>query len=241
MSSFGLTKQLPVFPFLISGLLWKIGEARHRSPDLSHAKWALHHLSYIPVEETGSYCLIKPFLCFWNSWAESSIAYRCNFGFVDAAHQSTCFSHANRLPSRLTCLAGGVQWSWLCQTDAFDSLISVVMFPPTSLWGIPWWFGAPIAFLASSVLFQMLPFQMDVQIHVFFWSNKTASRVSFFDFRAPLKNWTCGASIPVPLACKASTLPSELHPRWVNGELMTSEAFLLSMQWLNRVFYCIWL
>ena len=76
---------------------------------------------------------------------------------------------------------------------------------------------------------------------VFFWSNKTASRISFFDFWAPLKNWRCGASIPVPLACKAIALPSELHPQWGDGELMTSGAFLLSMQWLNRVFYCIWL
>ena len=25
--------------------------------------------------------------------------------------------------------------------------------------------------------------------------------------------WRCRASIPVPLACKASALPSELHPR----------------------------
>ena len=31
MSSFGLTKQLTVFPFLISGLLWKFGDAGHRS------------------------------------------------------------------------------------------------------------------------------------------------------------------------------------------------------------------
>ena len=98
MSSFGLTKQLTVFPFLISGLLWKIGEAGHRSPDLSHDKPALYHLSCIPVEETRSYCLIKPFPCFWNSWTESSIAYRCNIGFVDAGHQSMCFSHVNRLP-----------------------------------------------------------------------------------------------------------------------------------------------
>ena len=29
MSSFGLTKQLSVFPFLISGLLWKIGDLGH--------------------------------------------------------------------------------------------------------------------------------------------------------------------------------------------------------------------
>ena len=70
---------------------------------------------------------------------------------------------------------------------------------------------------------------VDLRIHVFFWSNKTDFRISFFDFRAPLKDWRCGASTPVPLACKASGLPFVLHPRWGNGELMTSEAFLLLM------------
>ena len=80
MYSFGPTKQLTAFCFLISGLLWKIGDAGHRSPYLSHAKRALYHLICIPVEETGSYYLIKPFLCYWNSWTESPIAYRCNIG-----------------------------------------------------------------------------------------------------------------------------------------------------------------
>ena len=158
MSSFGLAKQLTVFLFLFTGLLWKIGDAGHRSPYLSHAKRALYHLSYIPVEETGSFCLIKPFLCYWNSWTESSVAFRCNIGFVGAGHQSMCFSYANRLPYRLTCLAGGVRGSCLSQTDVSESLISLVMFPPTSFWGKPWWFGTPIAFWASCVLFQMLAF-----------------------------------------------------------------------------------
>ena len=54
MFPFGLTKQLPVFRILISRLLWKIGDAGHQSPYFSHAKRALYHLSYIPVEETGS-------------------------------------------------------------------------------------------------------------------------------------------------------------------------------------------
>ena len=213
----------------------------HRSPYLLPAKRALYHLSYIPNEETGSWWHLKPFFCQYNGWTEFSIAYRSKIGFFDAGHQSICFSHASHLPFRLTCLAGGVQKGCLYQTDVFGCLISRVIFPSTSFWGKPWWFGTPIAFLAGSVLFQVLPFQLYVQIHVLFWSNKTASRFSFFDFWDPLKNWRCGASIPVPLACKASALPSEIHPQWGNGELMTSEAFLLSMQWLNRVFYCIWL
>ena len=59
LSSFGLRKQLTVFPVLISGLFWKIGHVGHYSPYLSHAKRALYHLSYVPVEGTGSYCLIN--------------------------------------------------------------------------------------------------------------------------------------------------------------------------------------
>ena len=88
----------------------------------------------------------------------SSFAYRSKIGFVDADHHSMSFSHANRLPFRLTCLAGGVQKSCSCQTDVLDSLISRVMFPSTSFWGTPWRFRALIAFSASSVLFQMPPF-----------------------------------------------------------------------------------
>ena len=155
---------------------------------------------------------MKLFFCQCNAWTEFSIAYGCEIGFVDAGHQSMCFSHANRLPSRLTNLAGGVQRSCSCQTDVFDSLISIVMFPPTSFWGKPWWFGTPVAFSASCVLFQMLPFA--------YWTYKSMSSFGltkqltvfpFFDFPAPLKNWRCGASIPVP-RLQSGALPSELHP-----------------------------
>ena len=95
------------------------------------------------------------------------IAYRSKIGFVVAGHQSMCFSHANRLPFRLTCLAGEVQRSCLCQRDVFDSLISIVMFPSTSFSGESWRFGALIAFSASCVLFQMLPFT--------YWTYKSIS------------------------------------------------------------------
>ena len=88
----------------------------------------------------------------------SSFAYRSKIGFVVAGHQSMCFSHANRLHFRLRCLTGGVQRSYLFHTEVFDSLISRVTCFSTSLWGKPWGFGAPIAFSACSVLFQMLPF-----------------------------------------------------------------------------------
>ena len=31
------------------------------------------------------------------------------------------------------------------------------------------------------------------------------------------KEWRCGVSIPVPLACEANALPSELHPLYMCG------------------------
>ena len=80
-----------------------------------------------------------------------------------------CFSHANRLPFRLTCLAGGVERSCLCQRVVFVSLISRVMFPSTSFWGKRWRFGAPIAFSASTGLFQMLPFAYWFQVSLSFF------------------------------------------------------------------------
>ena len=139
-------------------LLWKIGDAGHRSPYLSHAKGALYHLSYITVEEMGAHAISN--LSSVNAIVErSSFAYRSKIGFVDAGHQSMCFSHANRLLFRLTCLAGGLHRSCLCQKDVFDSLISRVRFPSTSFWAKHSRFGALIAFSASSVLFQMLPFE----------------------------------------------------------------------------------
>ena len=91
-----------------------------------------------------------------------------------------CFSHANRLPFRLTCIAGGVQRSCLCQRDVFDWLISRVMFPSTSFWGKPWRFGALIAFSASSVLFQVLLFASWTYILMPFLAKKIASCSSFF-------------------------------------------------------------
>ena len=145
-----------------------------------------------------------------------------------------CFSHANRLPSRLTCLAGGVQKSCLCQTDVYDSLISIVMFPPTSFWGKPWWLGTPIAFSASSVLFQMLPFA--------YWTYKSRSsfgltkQLTVFPFLISGLLWKIGEAGGIDP--RTSGIESERSSIWATslvrkGQLMTSEPFLLSMQWLN--------
>ena len=223
MSSFGLTKQLPVFPFLISGILWKIGDAEHRSLYLSHAKRALYHLSYIPVEETGSYCLIKPFLCYWNSWTESSTAYRSNIGFNDAGHQSICFSHANRLPSRLTCLAGGVQKSCLWQWDVFASLISIVIFPSTSFWGKPWRFGPLIAFLASSVLFEMLPFHIGRTNPCLLFVQQNSLPFFLFWFPGSSEDMVMRGSDP-----RTSRMLSEHSTIWATSPLRKRGAIALS-------------
>ena len=75
------------------------------------------------------------------SWTEFSNAYRSSFGYVDAGHESICFSHANGLLFRLSRHAGGVQRSYLGQRMVFDLLISRVMFPSTSVWGKQWRFG----------------------------------------------------------------------------------------------------
>ena len=99
--------------------IWATSLVRKRA---AHDKWSLSFVSAM-VEQ---FC----------------IAFGCKNGFVDAGHQSMCFSHASRLPSLLTCLAGGVHMSCLCQSDVFDSLVSIVMFPPTSFWGKIWRFRA---------------------------------------------------------------------------------------------------
>ena len=152
MSSFGLTKQLTVLPFCcFPGSSEKL-EMRGIDPCTSLAKrgstiWATSLFRKRASNDIWSLSFVSAMV------EQFCIAYGCEIGFVDAGHQSMCFANASRLPSLLTCLAGGVQRSCFCQTDVFDSLISIVMFPPTSFWGKPWWFGTPVAFSASSVLF----------------------------------------------------------------------------------------
>ena len=144
----------------------------------------------------------------------SSFAYRSKIGFVDACHQSMCFSHASRLPFRLKCLTGGVQRSYFFHTEVFISLISRVMCPSTSLWGEPWGFGAPIAFSACSVLFQMLLFA--------YWTYKPMSSFGltnscpYFVFRFP------GSSEKLEMrgiALRTSRLLSERSTIWATSPL----------------------
>ena len=154
--------------------------------------------------------------CQRNSWTEFSIAYRSSFGYVDAGHQSVCFSHANALPFRLSRHAGLVQGSSLCQREVFDSHVSRTVFSSTSLWGKHWRFGAPIALSASTTVSDASLRILDVLINVFVGLTKPLPVDRFIDCRSFLKNWRCGASIPVPLACETIALLFELHPRWGN-------------------------
>ena len=153
----------------------------------------------------------------------SSFAYCSKIGFVDAGHQSMFFSHGNRLPFRLTCLAGGVQRSCLCHTDVFDSLISR-MFPSTSFWGKPWRFAAPIAFSASSVLFQMFTFAYWTYVSIsFFLVYKNSFTLFFF--------WFPGSSEKLEMRgidCRTSCKLSERSTIWATTSLKKRGANAIS-------------
>ena len=149
-----------------------------------------------------------------------------------------CFSLANRLPFRLTCLTGGVQWCCLCQRDVFDSFMSRVIFPPTSFWGKPWRFGTPIAFLASSVLFQMLPFQLDVQILSSFGLTKQLPVIPFWfpgsSEKLKMRGHRSAYLLPAKRALyHLSYIPSEETGSWWH----LKPFFCQYNGW--RVFYCI--
>ena len=125
----------------------------------------------------------------------------------------------------------GSTWAVYVRRMSLIVLSVEFMFPLTSFWVKPWRFGALIALSASSVLFQMLPFA--------YWTYKSmysfglTKQLTVFRFLISGLLWNfgdAGASIPVPLACKASALPSELHPRWGNGELFPYETFPLLLK-----------
>jgi hypothetical protein len=53
--------------------------------------------------------------------------------------------------------------------------------------------------------------------------NNAACKLKTFQNFADKKKWRCGGSNPVPLACKASALPFELHPQCCLNDI-TSES-----------------
>ena len=114
----------------------------------------------------------------------------------------------------------GSTWAVYVRRMSLVVLSIEFMFPLSSFCVKRWRFGALIALSASSVLFQMLPFA--------YWTYKSiysfglTKQLTVFRFLISGLLWNfgdAGASIPVPLACKASALPSELHPRWGNGAI----------------------
>ena len=113
MSSFGLTKQLTVFPFLISGLLWKIGDAGDRSCTSRMLSECSTIWATSPFRKRGATTLSN-LSSVIEIVEQSPLLPIVVILALDAGHQSMCFSHATRLPSRLTCLAGGVQRRCLC-------------------------------------------------------------------------------------------------------------------------------
>ena len=228
MSSFGLTKQLPVFRFPGSSEKLEMRGIALRTSRLLSERSTIWATS--PLRKRGTNANFN--LPSVNALLErSSFAYRSKNGFVVAGHQSMCFSHANRLHFRLRCLTSGVQRSYFFHTAVFDSLISRVTCPSTSLWGKPCGFGGTNRFLSMLCTVSDASFCiLDIQTHVFFRSNKQLPVFRILISSLLWKIWRCGASMPVPMACKANDLPFVLHPRWWNGELMTSEAFLLLMQ-----------
>ena len=113
MSSSGLTKQLTIFPFLISGLLWKIGDAGHRSCTSRMLSECSTIWATSPFRKRGATTLSN-LSSVIEIVEQSPLLPIVVILALDAGHQSMCFSHATRLPSRLTCLAGGLQRRCLC-------------------------------------------------------------------------------------------------------------------------------
>ena len=125
----------------------------------------------------------------------------------------------------------GSTWAVYVRRMSLIVLSVEFLFPSTSFWGKPWRFGALIALSASSVLFQMLPFA--------YWTYKSmysfglTKQLTVFRFLISGFLWKfgdAGASVPVPLACKASALPSELPPRWGNVEIFRYGTFPLILK-----------
>ena len=152
------------------------------------------------------------------------------------------FSHANRLPFRFTCLAGGVQWCCLSQRDVFDSLISRVMFSSTSIWGKLWRFGAAIAFSASSVLLRTLTVAYWTHISVFFWSEMVWKKsCTLFFFWIPVSFEKLDMRGIDPRTSRMKSELSTIFATFPLRKLGANDNWRLSllMQWLNEVFYCI--
>ena len=131
----------------------------HRSPYLSHAKRALYHLSYVPVEETGSYFVMKlPSL--FEVVEQSPLLHIVVILALSMRVINPCVSHMPIAcpPDWHASLVGSKGAVYVRQMSLI--VLSVeFMFPSTSFWVKPRRFGALISFSESSILFQMLTCQ----------------------------------------------------------------------------------
>ena len=161
------------------------GDAGHRSPYLSHAKRALYHLSNIPV-------LFKIRASFeQNSWSIS-------FPFVTS-----------------------------CQFIPIISKYKPEMSNPQKCFGDAG-HRSPYLSHAKRALYHLSYIPVMISLRASFWTQFMKNRFSICNelsipshyqqihmriIESSKVFWRCGASIPVPLACCASALPFELHPR----------------------------
>ena len=161
------------------------GDAGHRSPYLSHAKRALYHLSYIPV-------LLKlPASFEQNSWNISfPFVTSCQFIPIiskykpELSNPQKCFGDAGHRSPYLSHAKRA-----LYHLSYIPVLLKLRASSEQNSWNISFPFVTSCQFLPIST------------------NKKKQNRCILKMF------WWCGASILVPLACKASALPFELHPR----------------------------
>ena len=177
---------------IISNYKWELsnpqkrfGDAEHRSAYLSHAKRALYHLSYIPV-------MISLRSSFWTQFM------KYQFPFVTS-----------------------------CQ---FIPIIS--KYKPELSYSQKWFGDAghrsPYFSHAKRALYHLSYIPVLFKLRASFWTQFMKNRFSICNelsipshyqqlqlriVESSKTFWRCGASIRVPLACKASALPFELHPR----------------------------
>ena len=148
MSSFGLTKQLAVFPFFDSRALLKNGRCGGIDLCTSRLQSGALPSELHPYWGKGQLMTYEAFLLSMQ-WLNSFLLHMDVKLALSMRVINPCVSQMPIAcpPYWHTSLVGSRGAVYV------DSLISIVMFPPTSFWGKPWWFGTPIIFSTGSVLF----------------------------------------------------------------------------------------
>ena len=117
----------------------------------------------------------------------------------------------------------GSTWAVYVRRMSLIVLSVEFMFPSTSFWGKPWRFGALIAFSASSVLFQMLPFA--------YWTYKPMSSFGLTKQHTVYLFWFPGSSEKLEMRGsdpRTSRMPSERSTIWATSPLRKLGAIALS-------------